>query len=100
MRVELYRQFGYFPTESSEHSSEYVSWFMRHDEMIERYRIPVDDYIGRTVESLDEYHAIVRALEAGEDVDIEPTSELASEVIHSMETGVPRSIYANVKNTV
>jgi alpha-galactosidase len=99
VRVELYRQLGYFPTESSEHSSEYVSWFMRHDDMIERYRIAVDDYIGRTVESLDEYHAIVRALEAGEDVDIEPTSELASEVIHSMETGVPRSIYANVKNT-
>jgi alpha-galactosidase len=99
VRVELYRQLGAFPTESSEHSSEYVSWFMRHDDMIERYRIPVDDYIGRTVESLDEYRAIVRALEAGEDVDIEPTSELSSEVIHAMETGIPRTIYANVKNT-
>jgi alpha-galactosidase len=99
VRVEIYRRFGYFPTESSEHSSEYVPWFMRHDDMIERFRIPIDDYIGRTVESLAEYKEAVRALEAGEDIDIEPTSELASEVIHAMETGTPRTIYANVKNT-
>ena len=99
VRVELYRQLGYFPTESSEHSSEYVPWFMRHDDMIERYRIPVDEYLGRTVESMAEYRETVRALEAGEAVGIEATSQLASEVIHAMETGVPRSIYANVKNT-
>src|SRR5262249_16066406 len=27
VRVELFRRFGYFPTESSEHSAEYVPWF-------------------------------------------------------------------------
>ena len=31
--------FGYFPTESSEHSAEYLPWFMRHDDEIERLRI-------------------------------------------------------------
>src|SRR5271166_958585 len=31
VRVEIFRRFGYFPTESSEHSAEYVPWFMRHD---------------------------------------------------------------------
>ncbi|HUZ85046.1 MAG TPA: hypothetical protein VMU66_10150, partial [Gaiellales bacterium] len=31
VRVEMYRRLGYFPTESSEHSAEYVPWFMRHD---------------------------------------------------------------------
>ena len=36
VRVEIYRRFGYFPTESSEHSAEYVPWFMRHDDQIER----------------------------------------------------------------
>ena len=68
VRVELYKELGYFPTESSEHSAEYVSWFMRHDDQIERFRIPVDDYIGRTEEALAEYREIVRKLEAGEPV--------------------------------
>ena len=31
VRVELYRRLGYFPTESSEHSAEYVPWLMRDD---------------------------------------------------------------------
>jgi len=100
VRVELYRRLGYFPTESSEHSAEYVPWFMRHDDMIERFRIPVDDYIGRTADARDEYDALVRNLDAGGPlVPSEPGNELASEIVHSIETGAVRSIYANVKNT-
>lgn len=99
VRVELYRRLGYFPTESSEHSAEYVSWFMRHDDMIERYRIPVDDYIGRTAEARDAYDELVRTLDAGGPlVPAEPGNELASEIVHAIETGAVRSIYANVKN--
>ena len=30
VRVEIFKRFGYFPTESSEHSSEYVPWFLHH----------------------------------------------------------------------
>ena len=48
VRVELYRQFGHFPTESSEHSAEYLPWFMSHDDQLDRYRIPVDEYIRRS----------------------------------------------------
>src|SRR5205807_6335086 len=39
VRVELYRRFGYFPTESSEHSAEYVPWVLRHDGHGERSRL-------------------------------------------------------------
>jgi alpha-galactosidase len=99
VRVQLYKELGYFPTESSEHSAEYVPWFMRHDDQIERFRIPVDDYIGRTEEALADYREIVRKLEAGDPVDATPGSELASDIIHSIETGTPRALYANVKNT-
>jgi alpha-galactosidase len=98
VRVELYRRLGYFPTESSEHSSEYVPWFLRDEEMIARFRIPVDDYIGRTAEALAEHREIERRLEAGEAFAVEPTSELASEVIAAIETGVPRQLAANVRN--
>ena len=30
VRVDMYRRLGYYPTETSEHSSEYVPWYLRH----------------------------------------------------------------------
>jgi alpha-galactosidase len=98
VRVEIFKRFGYFPTESSEHSSEYVPWFLRHDDQIERFRILVDDYVFRSDENLEEYERTKAALDAGEALEIEPTSELASEIVHSMETGVPRQVSCNVRN--
>ena len=55
VRVDMYRRLGYFPTESSEHSAEYSPWYMRHDSEIERLRIPVADYVGRSEQGLEEY---------------------------------------------
>ena len=55
VRVELYRRFGYFPTESSEHSAEYLPWLMHDDEALERFRIPVDEYVRRSEENLEQY---------------------------------------------
>ena len=48
----MYRRFGYFPTESSEHSAEYLPWLMRDDAALERFRIPVDEYVRRSEENL------------------------------------------------
>ena len=39
VRVEIFRRIGYYPTETSEHSAEYLSWFLRSDEQIERFRL-------------------------------------------------------------
>src|SRR6266496_2346340 len=99
VRVELYRRFGYFPTESSEHSAEYLPWFLRHDELIERFRIPVGEYLRRSEDNLDEHADVKRRLDSGEGVEIEPTHELAWEVIHSIETGTRRVVHGNVRNT-
>jgi alpha-galactosidase len=98
VRVEIYRRFGYFPTESSEHSAEYVPWFMRHDDQIDRFRIFVGDYLARSQENLRELEALTRQLDAGTPLDLEPTGELASEFIHSLETGTERELYVNVRN--
>jgi alpha-galactosidase len=98
VRIELYRQFGYFPTESSEHSAEYVPWFMRHDDQLERYRIPVDEYLRRSLANLDEYAEVRRALAEGAPIPIEREGELAPRYIHSLVTGQPRREYGNVRN--
>ena len=98
VRVEIFKRFGYFPTESSEHSSEYVPWVLNRPDQIERFRILVNDYIYRCDENLAEYEEMKRALDDGEMLPLEPTSELASEIIHSIETGTPREVYGNVRN--
>jgi len=98
VRVEIFRRFGYFPTESSEHSAEYLPWFMRHDGEIEHFRIFVGDYLHRSEENIDEYEQTRRELESDEPLALEPASELASEFIHAHQTGNPREIYVNVRN--
>src|SRR6201994_3656502 len=98
VRVEIFRRFGYFPTESSEHSAEYVPWFMRHDDQIEQYRIFVGDYLERSEENLTELETMERDLAAGNPLDLEPTSELASEFIHALETGTERELHVNIRN--
>ena len=87
VRVEIFRRFGYFPTESSEHSAEYVPWFMGHDDQIERFRIFVGDYLERSEENLRELESLERQLASDEPLDLEPANELASLFIHSLETG-------------
>ncbi|GAA2650177.1 alpha-glucosidase/alpha-galactosidase [Nonomuraea recticatena] len=98
VRVEMYRRFGHFPTESSEHGSEYLPWFLHHDDQVEHFRIPVEIYLRWSEENLDTYEETRRRLAAGEGVEIEPAMELASEVIHSIETGTSRVVHGNVRN--
>ena len=98
VRVEMYRRLGYFPTESSEHSAEYLPWFMRSDEMIERFRVPVDEYVRRSEENLEEYEAMRRTLAEGGSFEIERSLEYASLIVHSIATGEARVIYGNVPN--
>jgi alpha-galactosidase len=98
VRVELFKRFGYFPTESSEHSAEYVPWFLHHDDQIERYRIEVDEYLRRSEENLAEWEEVKRALDAGEELEVERNDELASQFVRALETGVEVELYGNVRN--
>jgi alpha-galactosidase len=98
VRVEIFRQFGYFPTESSEHSAEYVPWFMHHDDQIEQFRVPVGEYLRRSEENIAEFDTTLAALQSDGPLDLSPTSELASEYIHAHQTGQPAEIYVNVRN--
>ena len=98
VRVEIYRRFGYFPTESSEHSAEYVPWFMRHDDQVRQFRIFVGDYLARSEENLRDLAALQRDLASDAPLDLTPSSELASQFIQAAETGVERELHVNVRN--
>ncbi|HEU0293690.1 MAG TPA: alpha-glucosidase/alpha-galactosidase [Anaerolineales bacterium] len=102
VRYEVFRRTGYFVTESSEHFSEYVPWFIKRDrgDLIEQYEIPLDEYITRCELQIAEWESAKAALERGEldEVRHERSHEYGSLIIHSMETGTPRVVYGNVAN--
>jgi alpha-galactosidase len=98
VRFALYRRFGYFQTESSEHAAEYVPWLMRHDGEIERYRIPVDEYVRRSEENLAAFERTKQELREGRLPPAGRSVEYASLIVHSLVTGEPRVIYGNVRN--
>ncbi|WP_194916831.1 alpha-glucosidase/alpha-galactosidase [Catenulispora rubra] len=102
VRVDMYRRLGYYPTETSEHSSEYVPWYLGHDSEIARLRIPVGDYMTINAENLAEYQALRKAVADGADLAggwESDAAEYAPQVIHSLVTGTPRTIQVNTPNT-
>ncbi|HRB98439.1 MAG TPA: alpha-glucosidase/alpha-galactosidase [Dermatophilaceae bacterium] len=101
VRVDLFQRLGYYPTETSEHSSEYVPWYLHHDEEIARLRIPVGDYVQISEDNVRQYEAARATLTAGGELDLgdpEEVAEYAPQVIHSLVTGTQRTIHANVAN--
>lgn len=130
VRYEMFRRLGYFVTESSEHFSEYVPWFIKRDrpDLIERFNIPLDEYIQRCEAQIKAWEFMQKELEnpgsqteeslreALRTTDVMPvmidlivndvkdldkvtlSHEYGSRIIHSLETGAPRVIYGNVPN--
>lgn len=98
VRVDMYRRLGHYPTETSEHSAEYVPWYLHHDAEIERLRLPVGAYLRIVDENVAEYEKTRAALASGSPLPVEGTMEYAPQVIHSIVTGTPRTIYGNVPN--
>ncbi len=100
VRYEMLNWLGYFATESSEHFSEYCPYFIRrdHPELIEKYNIPLDEYIRRCEVQLAGWEEMRAKMEAGEDLDVKKSEEYGSTIIHSIETNKPSVVYGNVDN--
>jgi alpha-galactosidase len=98
VRADLFRRFGLYPTESSEHHAEYNPWYIPKGDLIERLHIPIGEYLDRVAHNLDEYAATKRGLDAGEPFEIERSGEYAAVIIHAMRSGEPARIVANVPN--
>ncbi len=100
VRYDIFKRLGYFVTESSEHFSEYVPWFIKRDrpDLIERYKIPLDEYIRRCEAQIAGWEMLRDHLEGDEPLAIQRSQEYGAYIIHSMETGTPRLIYGNVAN--
>jgi alpha-galactosidase len=98
VRAELFRRLGSWPTESSEHHAEYNPWFIGKDDLVERFHIPIDEYLRRVDDNLAEFEDTKRRLDAGEPFELERSGEYAAVIVHALTTGEPSRIVANVMN--
>ncbi len=101
VRYEMFRRLGYFVTESSEHFAEYVPWFIKdgREDLIERYGVPLDEYPRRCEIQIEGWHELRKELESPDStIDVAPSVEYGSSIIHSIETGEPCVVYGNVPN--
>ena len=101
VRYEMFKRLGYFVTESSEHFSEYVPWFIKsgRSDLLDKFGIPLDEYPRRCERQIEGWETLRTRLENPDArVRVVQSMEYGSGIIHSMETGQSRVVYGNVPN--
>jgi len=101
VRYEMMLNFGYYITESSEHASEYLPYFIKskYPELIEAFNIPLDEYPRRCIEQIDKWKKMRKDMVENNNLQHTRTNEYASYIMDAMETGNPYKIGGNVLNT-
>jgi len=101
VRFEIMRQFGYYVTESSEHTAEYVPYFIKsaHPELIEQFNIPLDELPRRCEAQIENWSRLREKLLTDKPLRRIRTEEYCSYILESMETGETTKIHGNVLNS-
>lgn len=101
VRHYLMLELGYYVTESSEHSAEYLPYFIKNacPELIREFNIPLDEYPRRCEANLRRWKAQSRELIHNPTINHERSNEYGSRIMEAMETDVPYRIGGNVMNT-
>ena len=104
VRFEVMLHLGAFVTESSGHFSEYVAWFRKRPDLLQKYARP--GYLGEP--GFYAHHwpqwrragdeSIASMLRGESDIPKRRSEEYASYIIEAMETGNEASIHGNVRN--
>jgi len=100
VRYEVFKHFGYFVTESSEHFAEYVPWFIKRDrpDLIEKFNIPLDEYIRRCEVQIARWSEQERQLTQGSAIEVKRSHEYAARIIRAEIAAEPIVINGNVEN--
>lgn len=100
VRYEMMLNFGYYITESSEHTSEYLPYFIKnkYPELIEKFNIPLDEYPRRCINQIENWKKMRTNLVENKNLEHKRTHEYASYIMEAMETDAPYRIGGNVMN--
>ena len=105
IRFEIMAHLGAFVTESSGHFSEYIPYFRKRPDLIEKYARP--GYRGETGFYANNWpqwrinadQRIANMISGEAPLVLERGVEYVSYIIHAIETDIPAMIYGNVLNT-
>lgn len=99
VRLYMMLQLGYYITESSEHLSEYVPYFIKksYPELISEFNIPLDEYPRRCVNQIAHWKAQKKQLR-GKGLTHTRGHEYGSWIMESVLTGQPFALGGNVLN--
>jgi alpha-galactosidase len=100
VRMKLMKTFGYYVTESSEHSSEYLPYFIKttHPELIEEYNIPLDEYPRRCINQIEDWKKRREELTTKNKLEHTNSGEYAAHIIEAMLNNKPYKLGGNVVN--
>jgi alpha-galactosidase len=101
VRHHLMLTFGYYITESSEHSSEYLPYYIKsqYPELIEEFNIPLDEYPRRCINQIASWKKMSADIVGNPNLTHQRTHEYGSYIMEAMESDVPLRIGGNVMNT-
>jgi alpha-galactosidase len=102
IRHEFMHTFGYYVTESSEHSAEYHPYFIKakYPELIKKYHIPLDEYIRRCIGMVALWRLNNIAIKLGlYGAKHNKTNEFGASIIKAVVTGEPFEFNGSVLNT-
>jgi alpha-galactosidase len=100
VRYEVMDHLGYFCTESSEHLAEYVPWFIKdgREDLIEEFKIPLDEYPLRCVEQAEGWAEQARGLKAASGIAVEKVPRIRCRDDERHRHDTPYVAYANLPN--
>jgi alpha-galactosidase len=101
VRLAIMLHFGYYVTESSEHNSEYMPYWIKrqYPGLIEEFNIPLDEYPRRCINQIKGWEKQSASLVGNPKIEHRRTHEYGSHIMEAIETDVPFRIGGNVLNT-
>ncbi|MDR3186595.1 MAG: alpha-glucosidase/alpha-galactosidase [Christensenellaceae bacterium] len=102
VRREVLNTFGYYVTESSEHNSEYMPYFIksRYPELLLKYLIPLNEYPRRCRRQIRGWKWQSRRILSSEDnINHERSHEYGSRIIEASVTNTPFTFHGSTLNT-
>ena len=101
VRADVFKAFGYYCTETSPHLSEYLPYFRKRPELIEKFKLTmtVRNDAEREKMRLEKDAELRRTATSNDELPVSRKNDYGVSIINSIETNTPTRITGNVRNT-
>ncbi|MDD7674126.1 MAG: alpha-glucosidase/alpha-galactosidase [Oscillospiraceae bacterium] len=98
VRFQIMEEFGFFPSESPYHMSEYCPYYRKNDALIRQWHVWDRWWLDHEMAADTTIEGFEKKLAAGEDFEIKKSAEYVPEIIHALLTGKVFRANLNVSN--